>query len=100
MPVDCSALTAVGIIVDSERDRRALEFLVTVCGTEVVVRGRTELPGRTRPYVSNIAKALGVVIPDEVVITPRAEGRRHLSEIKEFLAAGAIAASAIRARRN
>jgi hypothetical protein len=85
MPVDFSALIAVGIIVDSERDRRALEFLVTVCGTEVVLRGCAELPGRTRPYVSNIAKALGVVIPDEVAVTPRAEGRRQLAEIKKLL---------------
>jgi hypothetical protein len=83
--MDISALIAVGILVESERDRRALEYLVTFCGTEAVLRGCAELPGRTRPYVSNIAKALGVVIPDEVVITPREEGRRQLAEIKKLL---------------
>jgi len=74
------------LFVGSERDRRALEYLVSVSGSEAVLRGYTQLPGgRTRPYVSNIAKALGVVILDEAVINPREEGRRQLAEIKKLL---------------
>ncbi|MFM0070375.1 hypothetical protein PQQ86_04275 [Paraburkholderia sediminicola] len=38
--MDNSGFAAVGIIVESERDRRALEYLRTVCGAEAVLRGR------------------------------------------------------------
>jgi hypothetical protein len=73
------------LFVGSERDHRALEYLVSVSGSDAVLRGYTQLPGRTRPYVSNIAKALGVVILDDVVINPREEGRRQLAEIEKLL---------------
>jgi hypothetical protein len=91
---------SLDVILANERDRRTFAYLVDTCGLPRVAKARQALPGRTRPYVSNIAKVLGVTIPDGVVITPRAEGCRHLSEIKNFLAARAIAVSATPAQRN
>ncbi|WP_063786956.1 hypothetical protein [Paraburkholderia caribensis] len=91
---------SLDVILANERDRRTFAYLVVTCGLQRVIKARQALPGRTRPYVSNIAKILGVTIPEAVVITPRAEGLRHLSEIKEFLAARASAAPATQARRN
>ncbi|WP_413213308.1 cryptic plasmid protein A [Paraburkholderia kururiensis] len=91
---------SLDVIVANERDRRTLAYLVDTCGPQRVAKARQALPGRTRPYVSNIARILGVTIPEAVVITPRAEGRRQLSEIKRFLTARAIAAPAPHERRN
>ena len=91
---------SLDVILANERDRRAFAYLVETCGMHRVTRARQDLPGRTRPYVSNIAKVLGVTIPDAVIITPREEGRRQLSEVKKFLATRAITASATNDRRN
>jgi hypothetical protein len=75
----------VDIILANDRDRRTLAYLVETCGHERVVRARYALPGRTRPYVSNIAKQLGVTIPEVVVLTPREQGCQQLAEIKKML---------------
>ncbi|MFM0121099.1 cryptic plasmid protein A [Paraburkholderia sp. RL18-101-BIB-B] len=73
------------IIVNSARDRRTLEYLVEKCGIEAVEQACAQVAGQRRLYVSNIAKVLGVEIPDEVVITPRAEALVHLERLKKLL---------------
>ncbi|MBC8743000.1 hypothetical protein F6X40_41930 [Paraburkholderia sp. UCT31] len=75
------------VIIETDRDRRVYDYLIEACGQARVMNARQKLPGRTRPYVSNLVKMLGVVIPDAVVITPREEGRRRLVEIKKILTA-------------
>lgn len=83
--MDAPHTTATDIILANDRDRRVYAYLIATCGEKRVANARQQLPGRTRPYVSNIAKMLGVTIPDAVVITPRAEGRRQLAEIRKML---------------
>jgi hypothetical protein len=78
---------SLDVILANERDRRTLAYLVETCGLDRVTRARQALPGRTRPYVSNIAKTLGVTIPDAVVITPRVDGQQRITEIKQMLVA-------------
>ena len=57
-------------IIESERDQRSWEYLCRVAGED---RCRAEIEVLTRkPYVSNVAKSLGVAIPVEVY-TPRPE---------------------------
>ena len=57
-------------IIQSERDQRSWDYLLRVAGED---RCRAEIEALTRkPYVSNLAKALGVAIPAEVY-TPRPE---------------------------
>ena len=80
-----TAPAVADVIVESDRDRRVYDYLVQTCGITRVVNARNQLPGRTRPYVSNLAKMLGVTIPDAVIITPREEARRHLAEIKKII---------------
>ncbi|MHB9839722.1 hypothetical protein Q8F57_033415 [Paraburkholderia terrae] len=91
---------SLDVILENDRDHRTFAYLVDACGLERVLKARRALPGRTRPYVSNIAKSLGVTIPEAVVITPREEGRRRLSEIKDFLAARMISTPATPVQRN
>ncbi|MBC8751493.1 hypothetical protein F6X42_34715 [Paraburkholderia sp. WC7.3b] len=74
-----------GVIVSTARDQRAFDFLVARVGCERVIEARLALPGQRRAYVSNIAKQLKIVIPEDVMITSREEGRRQLSAIKTLL---------------
>lgn len=73
------------VILENDRDRRTFAYLIKTCGYNRVAQARLSLRGRTRPYVSNIAKVLGVAIPEAVVITPREEGRNQLAQIKQML---------------
>lgn len=73
------------VIVNTPRDRRAFEYLVARCGMKAVEEACLKLSGRRKAYVSNVAKVLEVAIPDDVVITPREEARKHISDIKEIL---------------
>ena len=83
--MDDSKNYGLDVIISSPRDQRTLDYLVEVCGITRVKRARVDLPGNTRPYVSNLAKTLGVTIPEEVVITSREDGRRHLANLKSLL---------------
>ncbi|MGP8435026.1 hypothetical protein ACT2FY_23965 [Paraburkholderia fungorum] len=73
------------IVVNSARDRRTLEYLIEKYGIEAIERACAQVAGRRHLYVSNIAKVLGVEIPDEVVITPRADALVHLERLKKLL---------------
>lgn len=75
------------VILESPRDQRTLDYLVECCGVERVRRARANLPGETRPYVSNLAKTLGVKVPESVVLTPHPEGQVKIAEIARDLAA-------------
>lgn len=81
VPVDFG----IDVIIESDRDRRTLDYLVQTCGIDRVRRARYELPGRTRSYVSNLAKALGITVPEDIIITSREDGRRHLDDLKALL---------------
>ncbi|MDR5765829.1 MULTISPECIES: hypothetical protein [unclassified Caballeronia] len=81
-------LQSLDVIVESSRDQRTLDYLISVCGLKRVKRARQQIPGQTRPYVSNLAKILGVTIPIEVLATPRQEAQRQISELKDKLAKG------------
>ena len=74
------------VIVESDRDQRTLDYLISTCGLKRVRKAREQISGQTRPYVSNLAKILGVTVPIEVVATPRLEAREHISKLKERLA--------------
>lgn len=83
--MDVTAPIDADVIIECDRDSRTFDYLIQTCGITRVTNARNQLPGRTRPYVSNLAKILGVKIPDAVVITPREEARRHLAEIKKIV---------------
>lgn len=88
--MDAPNTVKTDVILANDRDRRVYDYLIATCGEKRVANARQQLPGRTRPYVSNIAKMLGVTIPDAVVITTREDGRRQLAEIKKLLSAKLI----------
>jgi hypothetical protein len=56
---------ASGPIVESARDQRALDWLVARFGEAAVREAISRIPGKRRPYPSNIAKALGAKLPSD-----------------------------------
>ena len=74
------------MIIENDRDKRAAEWLESTFGAEAIVEAENALIGARKPFVSNVAKQLGVIIPDDVIRTPNAEARARLDEIRKLLA--------------
>lgn len=75
------------VIVDSERDRRTLEWLIAQVGEGAVEDACTRLAGQRKPYVSNVAKVLGLTPPEALKASAPAEARQQLAVIKTMLKA-------------
>lgn len=80
----------VGIPLESDLDRRVLAWLRAAVGDEAIRDAVARIPGRRRPYVSNLCKALGVAVPPEVVDPSRAalareEARARLMALRRQL---------------
>jgi len=75
------------IIIENERDKRVLDWLIARVGEQGVKDAIARIPGKRRPYVSNVVKVLGVKIPEDVINppVPREEARKRLEAIKESL---------------
>ena len=80
------------IILESDRDRRTYAWLVAQVGAEAVEAAAANLAGGRRPYVSNIAKALGLVVPAAVAAEPapkptdRETARQRVAALRRALA--------------
>lgn len=77
------------ILLESPRDRRALEFLLGSFGEESLREARQRLQGDRRPFVSNIAKALGAKIPPLVETSNSEVADQELKQMKAILRANA-----------
>lgn len=73
------------VIVQSKRDQRTLEWLIEQAGRDAVERACSELLHGRRPYVSNIAKALGLQPPQSLQLSTKADALQHLARIRELL---------------
>ena len=73
------------MLIESPRDERVLAWLVAQAGAETVAAVCMRLAGRRRPYVSNVAKALGLTPPADLALAPRDDALRHIAELKQLL---------------
>jgi hypothetical protein len=73
------------VVVESDRDRRTLDWLINEVGVVAVENACCQLAGQRKLYVSNIAKALGLTPPDIVFRPTRDEARARLAAIKKTL---------------
>lgn len=81
---------AYTIPLDNDRDRRTLAWLRSTVGDEAIRDAVSRLPGRRRPFVSNLTKVLGVDVPIEVVdpskaVLPPEEAKQRLAELKRLV---------------
>ena len=73
------------VIVESQRDRRTLEWLIAQAGEAAVQTACSELAGARKCYVSNIAKALGLSPPESLSYAAREVAVEHLADIRRML---------------
>lgn len=73
------------VIVESERDQRILDWLISQVGAEGVSAACSSLAGGRRTYVSSVAKALGLEPAEGLLQTPAARARQKLSTLKDLL---------------
>lgn len=85
-PTDAGGQQPGSVLVTSDRDQRVLDWLVSQVGSDAVEAACILIPGRRRPYVSNVAKALGLTPPPDLALAPRDVAREHLSEMRALLA--------------
>lgn len=74
-------------LLTNERAVREWAWLVERFGMEACQAALDGLPGSRRPYPLNVARQLGVTLPDglETAPTPAADARAHLAGIKALL---------------
>jgi hypothetical protein len=75
----------VDILVETSRDRRALCYLLSEFGEAAVCSARERLAGSRRPYVSNVAKVMGVKIPVIVETTNSPVAEDELAKMSSIL---------------
>lgn len=67
----------LGAIVEKDRDRRELAWLRAQVGDDAIREAVAHLPGQRRPYVLNIARALGLVLPAPLAADPEPRADRR-----------------------
>ncbi len=61
-------------LLESDRDKRTWSWICVQVGEAAALGALDGLPGNRRPYPSNAAKILGLVVPADVVETPLSGG--------------------------
>lgn len=75
----------MNLIVESKRDQRVLDWLVSQVGEEAVANACKHLAGARRAYPSNLAKVLGLRPPADLALASREDVQRHLEAIARLL---------------
>ena len=87
-PIDAglqAGIDAPGVIVVNDRDRRSLAWLREQVGDAAIAAAVTQLAGQRRPYVSNVAKALGIAIPSDLALTAADTARARLAALRSLI---------------
>lgn len=84
-PNDALGQQPVGVIVLNARDERAIAWLIDQVGFDAVQQACGKMAGNRRFYPTNLAKVLGLSIPQSVILTPSSEAREHIRGLLSFL---------------
>lgn len=76
---------SVGLIVSNSRDQRVLDWLIAQVGQDAVLAACNELAGARKPFPSNLAKVLGLKVPDDLVLTPKADAMNRIGGLYDLL---------------
>ncbi|MGR0117842.1 cryptic plasmid protein A [Ralstonia pseudosolanacearum] len=80
-----AAVAALGVIVANDRDLRSLTWLREQVGDTAIAAAVAQLAGQRRPYVSNVAKALGIAIPSDLALTGADTARARLASLRALI---------------
>jgi hypothetical protein len=75
----------MNVILETERDRRTLAWLVQQVGEPALERACATLPGRRKCYPSNLAKCLGLVPPESLARPSSEQVQAYLKDIRGLL---------------
>jgi len=67
------------------RDERTIAWLIEQVGFDAVQQACEKIAGNRKLYPTNLAKVLGLSIPESVVITPSSEVHDRISELLTLL---------------
>jgi len=84
-PVADGSLSHLGVIVDNAQDARTLAWLRVSVGDDAIRGAVSALAGSRKPYLSNLAKLLGVDLPSELEVADRDTARAHIQHIQNLL---------------
>ena len=73
------------MIIQNERDKRTAAWLIEQVGAEALAEAETRLQGARKPYPSNLAKVLGLTLPESLKRTENAAARQKLAELKNII---------------
>lgn len=76
---------AMEILIESERDQRTYDWLLSQVGETALQAACLALAGDRRLYVSNLAKVLGLRPPADLAIAPREVAIMHLERMRKLL---------------
>ena len=79
---DTGGQQPAGVLQLNDRDERALAWLIEQVGVDAVVSACERLAGHRKRYVSNVAKVLGLRIPEDIGVTPRATALERIHDLR------------------
>jgi len=75
----------MNVILETERDRRTLAWLIQQVGEPALERACSRLAGRRKCYPSNLAKCLGQVPPDSLARPSSEQVQAYLNDMRGLL---------------
>lgn len=76
------------LIVENPRDQRTLDWLRSQVSDDAIRSAVAALPGRRKPYLSSICKALKLEPPSSLEIASKETARAHCAAILEKMRGG------------
>lgn len=84
-PSDTRGQQPEGVLVLNARDERAISWLIDQAGLDAVQQACGRIAGNRKLYPSNLAKILGLSIPQSVINTPVSLARERIRELRALL---------------
>ena len=75
----------MNVILETERDRRTLAWLLQQVGEPALERACSSLAGQRKCYPSNLAKCLGLVPPESLARPSPEQVQVYLKDIRALL---------------
>jgi hypothetical protein len=84
-PSDTRGQQPEGVLVLNARDERAIAWLIDQAGFDAVQQACGKIAGNRKFYPTNLAKALGLSIPQSVIVAPCSVARERIRDLLTLL---------------
>lgn len=80
-PSDTRGQQPEGVLMLNERDEREVAWLIDQAGFDAVQQACEKIAGNRKLYQTNLAKILGLSIPQSIIVTPVSEARGRVRDL-------------------